>query len=425
MLENSRMTVGRSALAVLLALAAISCSGASTAQTQRTEETAKTATPAAKDERPLPPPIAFFVATGEPGACGPGCGEWIAADGTIDRAAAQRFRALLDRLGKRKLPVYFHSPGGSVTAAMEIGRLLRTHRMTAGVARTIPRGCDPLQERESACDSLKRSGRELLSEMRTARTMCNSSCVYALIGATVREVTAGALVGVHSIALARYDEDGVARSQNIAAPSAGEAAQLRSANAQLEKYIIAMGVDRGLFAAASAIKHERLRFISRDEVARFGIDRREFHESRWMSDEGPPGPLSVVKFVTEAKGAESRQYRTIRFRLTCGRSSLINVQFDRELTSSDKPISIAVMGHGSDFVLAASKAKPTTGYNDIEMESRFTRVTASFFEDAAKNDTIEVVEAPDISALDKPPRRVKVSTAGLSSAIGALGKRCR
>jgi hypothetical protein len=423
MLENSRMTVGRSALAVLVAVAML-CGGASTARTQRSEE-AKTATPAAKDERPLPPPIAFFVATGEPGACGPACHEWIAADGTIDQAAARRFRALLDRLGKRKLPLYFHSPGGSVTAAMEIGHLLRTHRMTAGVARTIPQGCDPLVERESACDTLKRSGRELPAEMRTARTMCNSSCVYALIGATVREVTAGALVGVHSIALARYDENGVARLQTITTPSAGDAAQLRLGNAQLEKYIVAMGIDRGLFAAASAIKHERLRFISRDEVARFGIDRREFHESRWMLDEGPPGPLSVVKFVTEAKGAEPKQFRTMRFRLTCGRSALINVQFERELASSDKPVSIAVMGAGSDLVLVASKAKPASGYNDIEMESRFTRVTAAFFEDAGKSDTIELVEAPDISALDKPPRRMKLSTAGLSSAIGALKQRCR
>jgi hypothetical protein len=295
--------------------------------------------------------------------------------------------------------------------------------MTAGVARTIPQGCDPLVGRESACDTLRRSGRELPAEMRTARTMCNSSCVYALIGATVREVTAGALVGVHSIALARYDENGVARLQTITTPSAGDAAQLRLGNAQLEKYIVAMGIDRGLFAAASAIKHERLRFISRDEVARFGIDRREFHESRWMLDEGPPGPLSVVKFVTEAKGAEPKQFRTMRFRLTCGRSSLINVQFERELASSDRPVSIAVMGAGSDLVLAAGKAKPTSGYNDIE--SRFARVTAAFFEDAAKSDTIELVEAPDISALDKPPRRVKLSTAGLSSAIGVLSKGCR
>ena len=60
-----------------------------------------------------------------------------------------------------------------------------------------------------------------------------------------------------------------------------------------------MGIDRGLFDAAAAIRHERVRYISRDEIARFGIDRRDFHESRWVVDEGPR--FVVVKFATEAQ----------------------------------------------------------------------------------------------------------------------------
>jgi hypothetical protein len=39
----------------------------------------------------------------------------------------------LRKLGSRKLPVYFHSPGGSVIAAFQIGRLLRARGLTAGV----------------------------------------------------------------------------------------------------------------------------------------------------------------------------------------------------------------------------------------------------------------------------------------------------
>jgi len=53
---------------------------------------------------------------------------------------------------------------------------------------------------------------------------------------------------------------------------------------------------------------------------------------------------------------------------------------------------IAVIGREKRLRTAAA-GKADTGYNDIEMESRFTRVTASFFEDAAKTDTIELVEA--------------------------------
>jgi len=59
------------------------------------------------------------------------------------------------------------------------------------------------------------------------------------------------------------------------------------------------------------------------------------------------------------------------------------------------------------------------------MEDRFARVPSAFFEDAAAGEAIEFAEAPDILALDKPPPRSKLSTAGLRHAIGMLSQRCR
>ena len=55
--------------------------------------------------------IAFYLARGDADACGRGCNEWIAAEGKIDLSAAQRLRSLLAKLGGRRPPVYFHSPG--------------------------------------------------------------------------------------------------------------------------------------------------------------------------------------------------------------------------------------------------------------------------------------------------------------------------
>ena len=368
-----------------------------------------------------PPPIAFFIARGEPDICGPGCHEWIAADGTIDSGAAKRMRTLLDRIGKRRLPVYFHSPGGSVAAAIEIGRMLRARGMTAGVARTIPQGCDPRHDREPACDALKRAGRELVSELRTVHTLCNSSCVYALIGARIREVTAGARIGVHALALARTDKDGQLKPRTRQELSRADLAALEAGNAKLARYIAEMGIGRGLFEAAAAIEHERLRYISRDEIARFGIDARAFHESRWVVDEG--SRFVVAKFATEARGS-SKQYRTAKFELSCGRSGNLNLVFSRELAATDRAVSIAVTARKADFILPARRGKPILGYNDVEMEDRFARVPIAFFEDAAAGDTIEMMEAPDLAAPDKA-RRMQLSTAGLKSAIAALSRQCR
>ena len=70
----------------------------------------------APDTRSPPPPMVFYVARGEPGACGPGCQEWIAAEGFIDPNAEPRLWELLRKIGNdRKPPVYFQSNGGSLT----------------------------------------------------------------------------------------------------------------------------------------------------------------------------------------------------------------------------------------------------------------------------------------------------------------------
>jgi hypothetical protein len=371
-------------------------------------------------------PMVFYVAKGEPNACGAGCREWIAAEGAIDRDAPLRLRALLNRLGERKLPVYFHSPGGSVDAGMAIGRLMRERRITAGVGRTIPRGCDPMHDQEAQCDGLKRMGRELLAELRTARTLCNSSCVYALVGAAVREVAAGARIGVHEIAVGRYGERGQPAPVDRKSLSPEQLKQLQAEEARLARYVGEMGMDKALFEAAAQIRYERIRYLSLDEIARFGIDGRTFHESRWMVDEGPPGPLAVIKFVVEAKGSsEAKQYRTTRIRLTCGRPGEITVHYGRELASTDRPVSIAVSTRSDAFVLAPSRSKPILGYNDVQIDNRLARVPVAYFEEAAAGEIIEITQAPDSSMPDKPPPPTRLSTSGLSDSMSMLAQRCR
>src|SRR5262245_2413797 len=58
-------------------------------------------------------PIVFYLARGAPDSCGPGCSEWIAAEGTIDLGAASRLRAFLAKIPAKtratRLPIYIHS----------------------------------------------------------------------------------------------------------------------------------------------------------------------------------------------------------------------------------------------------------------------------------------------------------------------------
>src|SRR5712692_9002146 len=194
---------------VLLCICALPCAAMSLAGSAAAQVNGSAA-PAPKSQPDtmaaiLANPMTFYVAKGEPDACGPGCGEWIAAEGSIDLAATQRLRALLTRLGKRKLPIFFHSPGGLGGPAMEIGRILREREMTAGVSKTVPAGC--IAETEQVCQTLKRSGHVLAAELHNVAG-CNSGCVYALVGAKVRQVPPGARLGVHSAKIVQLYRDG-------------------------------------------------------------------------------------------------------------------------------------------------------------------------------------------------------------------------
>lgn len=404
-------------------------------------QTASPAQPApAPQKDPPAAPIVFFVAKGEPNACGPGCSEWIAADGTFDPGAPARLRALLARHGKRKLPIFFHSPGGSVTAAMDVGRIMRAQKIKAGVGRTIPHGCDPKQRREKACDAIMRSGRELAAELRT-RASCASACVYALIGAAERELAPDAVLGVHSVSITRVwklmNRDGrvlVANSTKLA----GNSSEVHDTHARLTRYAAEMGIGRGLIDAAAATPFETIRLLTRDEVAQFGIDRREFVETPWAVEEPRSGESYVGKAVVTAKGGDQKQYRTTNLLLLCGRSGFMTVGLTRDADPWNRPAAVALAWSGSEIKLMSGRSTPpvapgaapnnmwTASATGIATKEVWVAsAPKALLENAAFGDSIDLVEMPAGAASGAAPRRTPLSATGLASLIGALAPRCQ
>lgn len=153
----------------------------------------------------LKKPTLFYLARGEPDSCGPGCSEWIAAEGSFDLGAAARFRAFVAKNRATKLPIYIHSPGGLTERASDMGRFIRERGMTVGVSRTLPDECKTLDEK--GCSALKRSGKTLKAEL-SPLAACASACVYVLAAGKVRQVPPGARVGVHLGKAIRFYSDG-------------------------------------------------------------------------------------------------------------------------------------------------------------------------------------------------------------------------
>jgi len=362
-------------------------------------------------------PMIFYVAKGGPDACGPGCSEWIAAEGAFDTGAATRLRALLARQRNTKLPIYFHSPGGLADRAFNIGRMLRERGMTAGVSRTVPDACTKLDEK--ACNKLKRSGQTLTAEL-SAFAVCNSACVYAVIGAKERQVPPGARLGVHSSRLIKLYSDG-----RVAVMNPGRnTPQAQARDAQTRKYIGDMGIDVQLLELASAIPHEKVYYLSRDEIANLRIDPRQFHETGWMVVQAKQA--SVRKLFIEARGPERNEFRVGIVDVSCvapGRAGLIYI---RGLASNEggRGQTVGLMVDGKAMPMIGLSAVGNLDFDNGSTFDRWGRAEGrDFLEHVAKANSLAIAAGAPGRPLEIATA-TKLSTAGLSSAIGVLREKC-
>jgi hypothetical protein len=382
---------------------------------------AKKDTPAAKKDAPTPP-IVFYVARGDDDACGPGCSEWIAADGQFDAGAPQRLRAVLNRLGKRKLPIYFHSPGGNGLAALAVGRMLREREMTAGVSQTLPAGCEGISEQ--ACRTLKQTGQVLLSALRSY-SFCASACVYALIGGKVRQVPPGARLGVHAAKLVLYRVGGGKIDFSDRMVASYQKDRLAELNGQMRRYVQEMKVDVRLFDLSIKIPHENVHYLTRDEIVGFGIDGSEFNEARWVATELLPQKLWVMKFFVMAKDERRKELRQNFIRVECGNAQRARLTYFRGLGSDDtgikRTIEFALGNRKTRLVGTGSVFKLDAIENGASFELWGAEMSLTDVEAGAARDSFEISESYNA---DVAPRVTRLSTAGLSQAASALRERC-
>jgi hypothetical protein len=379
----------------------------------------------AADRKPAKPEVPpnfvqamFFLAKGEPGACGPGCSEWIAAEGTFDRAAAMRFRTFLHGLGKRKLPIFFHSPGGVGTSGTEIGRMLRARRMTAGVGRTIPSSCDAKLEREAACDALKRSGRQLIAELRTYNAGCNSACGFALLGAVDRQVAPDTVLGIHSPRLGGVWVNGFLLPSPKPQDDKPTPVQQRAVKARYVNYLAEMGIARTYLDAVYAIPHDKAHQLTRNEIIRFGIDKRTFVESPWQIRDAQI--RSVMKTATQVE-AGTDVARSLRIDLTCAPAGPLAVLLSRRIVDPQDVRDSVTLVAGEKWVrlTPATGQKPADGAKP-SFDARIAYLAPDFLDQAARLETMILIETPAPNASAYWPRITTISTVGLAALRGPV-----
>ena len=372
-------------------------------------------------------PMIFFVAKGAPNACGPGCSEWIAADGLIDLEAVKRLLDFVAALPRRDLPIFFHSRGGNTSQAMAIGAILREHRMTAGVGRTLPDGCR--NGIDEACRRLMQSKSEHKARLITAGARCFSNCVYALVGASVRQVARDTQLGIHSNRTVRIPGN----VQN------GPLQTVDDVNRILKLYVIEMGVDPGLIDAAAKISADSMRVLTRDEIARFGIEVGVSYETAWtvFQLENTKKPL-VFKSVTQADGPGGREYRTSNTYMWCiGGGRGVGFLYRRETHPKEEALPVIRVAAGeSEYILKEARAGSPTAAQTIvnrivaasadasfRNEQRSTAVSREFLRNAMAAPGIVVTEETTGEGAGSA-RVIKLSAIGLAKALEPLLQEC-
>ncbi|SEC24452.1 hypothetical protein [Bradyrhizobium erythrophlei] len=188
-----------------------------------------------------PGAMIFYVAHGAPDACGPGCSEWIAAEGSVQWDTYKRLLAILDRQGGRKLPVVINIKGDSnLNVASSLGRILRERGVDTAVAATEVEACNGKSEEE--CFALKRPGGPLDAKEKPSSIACDLACVLVLSGGVHRSLPAGSRVVLSGMAI-----------HNRLAPnvSAEHRESLTSIfTDQFRRYLGEMGIDHELLDVA-------------------------------------------------------------------------------------------------------------------------------------------------------------------------------
>jgi hypothetical protein len=352
--------------------------------------------------------IEFYLARGEADACGPGCNEWIAAEGKIDAGAASRLRRLLAKLGRPRPPIYLHSPGGSISGGLELGRLIRDQKLEVSVAHTSALRCDRDKSPEKTCEAQKRSGQALESEFDPSLAMCNSACVYVLAGGAVRRVPPWVKLGIHDVG---FDPEQTPPRGALL----GQAKTM--AHERIQDYLHEMGIDNALLRAASAVPFESKRFLERDEVARFGIDRREFGETAWQFVDKPV-PLVSKRFFARTDNDKFR-YLDGFVSVSCGAGQSIRLALARDHGSElagagPRAVSISVNGQRVDL----RDQIPATG---VDMRSAW--LSTSTLDAAGDNATIGL-SGTDLVRNEESAGGMTLDMHGFSAQLARLRKGC-
>jgi hypothetical protein len=184
----------------------------------------------------------------------------------------------------------------------------------------------------------------------------------------------------------------------------------------LSNYVVRMGIEGELLEVAKHTRYEDMHVLTRDEIFRFGIDRREFVETPWAFENLG---RALIRKSAISRGENGKTWRTLQWRLFCRNTEQFQLDFQRQVSASPNFAMISISSGGpKPFTFAFPPAKPA-GYEVWGL--RMPRSSVQAIADLFQIDLTETANALDGRRL---VHEEKLSTEGLAAALASLQGTC-
>jgi hypothetical protein len=360
---------------------------------------------------PAGEPMTYYIVKGAPDSCGRGCDSWIEVEGRIERTTAAPFKTFLDRMPDPLPPLYLDSPGGDLAQAIKMGGALHARLSIARVGRTLVRECGFEAQDSDVCVKVKQSGQHLHGDLITRGARCVSACPFVFAGAAVHEVAPDAFLGVHSAQAVLNRAD----PTNPTLIEADQRAQFRSDHL-IAQYLASVGIEAGLLGLAKTIRFEEMHYLTREEVARFGLDRRDYVETPWNFESSG---RSMIHKIVVVRSPGDTSFRTIQWWVICFDADRFVLDFERPAPAN--PASSSVSIKGGDAKLMPFGHLPVKASGQEQWILRASRATIQSLLDTPRVEFTETSLAADGQRL---PRTFTFSNDGFAFAMNRLMATC-
>lgn len=247
-------------------------------------------------------------------ACEPSCPEWISLQGRIAPNQQADFSKLLDRLGKKKLPVLIDSQGGNVEAGLAIGRMIRERELDVVVGYTW---FGPSCDEDVACKS-RLKGDRVLGTASNIAASCASACVYILAAGSHRIVGALSRVGVHQITFYRtypsppdaskLDEDRRKGRIVLVTPSGPRLLGVGNDDIYVKtlQYYREMDVDSSVMEHLLAAPRNGMSWLSMTDLVSTGLVTGSGFVAQYLHGKSAPPPVVTLPAPVKIEPAATR-----------------------------------------------------------------------------------------------------------------------